>query len=375
MVVSFPSSDEFNIKPCNIAGEVCFLITPKISGVKWNKHNLIYRSLIVDSLGNIISAGLPKFHDVGVHPEICELPKDLKYCRIVTKLDGSLIIVSKYKGEFIIRTRGTVSVLDSLATGLEIDCLVRQKYSQILGYSLKETWDFSLLFEYTTPNQQIVVNYGTEPELYLIGKVNHEDYSLAPQIILDDVALTLRMKRPEYYEFENLSQLFESVKAWKGKEGVVIYLPEQKGLLRLKSDWYQNLHQLRSNLTTETLADLWFTWNQPEFKEFEKLFTESWNEDAYNWAKKAICSLFDGIKEYRKILAHLKEKVESRKHMTRKDFAIAAKAEYGDTKKFSVAMSLFLGTPIKQEILKHILLQNAKQCELGMFKNIETKEL
>jgi len=356
-----------------LAGEVCFLITPKFD-CKWDKRNLIFRSLLVDSHGNIVSAGLPKFFDANLRPDICELPKTLKHCRVVTKVDGSLIILSKYKGEFIVRSRGTHNAIEVLGTGKEIKELVYHKYSQVLGYSLKETWDFSLLFEYTTPNQQIVVNYGTEPELYLIGKVNHEDCSLAPQVDLDDIALRLRMKRPEYYQFETLEALFEDVGAWKGKEGVVIYLPEQKGLLRFKSDWYQILHRLRSNLNTETLVDLWFTWNQPDFKGFKNLFVDSWNEDAYIWAMPAISSLFDSIKEYEKILSHLKAKVEERQSWTRKDFAIAAKNEYGSTNKFSVAMSLFLGTTIKQNVLKHILLQNARQVELGTFKTANVKE-
>src|SRR4051812_24434066 len=115
--------EQFNFKEGVVAGEECVLITPKDITCKWTHENQHYRSVIVlKSSGEVISRGFSKFVNWGEKPDFqpwdMSWPIDARH-----KLDGSLLIVSKYKGEFIIRTRG---VFDARAheTGNEIDFLM-----------------------------------------------------------------------------------------------------------------------------------------------------------------------------------------------------------------------------------------------------------
>lgn len=365
MIVNFPSSEEFDFKPCQVAGEDCLLINPGVMSINWTKDNLIFRSVMVNSQKEIISAGLPKFMNAGERPDICALPNDLTGCIAVEKLDGSLVSVSKYKGEFIIRTRGSPNV-DNLTTGHEIKQLV-QKYG-VFGFCLKDTWDFSLIFEYTSPSWKIVINYGDKPDLKLIGKINHEDYSLAHQIDLDDIALKLRIGRPKYYYFTSIEQMIYDIKNWKGQEGIVLYLPERKGMLKIKSSHYLLLHGLKSNLNSDKLADMFFELNQPIYEDFCNLFEKQWDFETFMWAKLAIDEFYDSVQNYLEIVQDLKDKVQKRKDWSRKEFAIAAQQEFTG-KKFSLVMELYLDKKPKTSILKDILMEQIKPIKMGIFEN------
>ena len=99
--------EEFNLNTGLIAGENCILVTPKVIGVKWTQENKIFRSSIWDVRGNLVSASFSKFTNWGESPEEFPVPNSLKNCTVVEKMDGSLLSVTKYKGQYILRTRGT----------------------------------------------------------------------------------------------------------------------------------------------------------------------------------------------------------------------------------------------------------------------------
>ena len=157
--------DEFIVKDVIIANECCYLVTPKHIGTKWTRDNLIFRSSIWNSNGELISAGFKKFFNYHEQPDLEYQPTDLKGCTSVEKLDGSLLIVSKYKGEMIYRTRGTNTVVN-MENSYEIPLLV-EKYKKFFKSNIwySDTTEWSYLFEWITPTNKIVINYGDEGDV------------------------------------------------------------------------------------------------------------------------------------------------------------------------------------------------------------------
>lgn len=377
MHIEFPSSEEFNIKPFSFHGEMMYLVNPNHIGAKWTRDNLIFRSSVWTPEGLPVSLGLPKFFNYHEHPELSAPPKSLKGCELVEKLDGSCLIVSLYKGNLMIRTRGTTDA-KTMKNGSEIEYF-KTKYPRAFDLANRltvrdGTADHSLIFEWVTLSNKIVINYGAEPDIYLTGIINHNDYSLLSQKSVDEFANIIHVKRPKRYQFDSLEQFLADINVMQGKEGVVMYYNSGQEMRKVKTEWYNYWHSMRSNLTTDKLIDFYFMWLEPDYQEYMAKFSKDSDYETQQWAMGAISALYDGVREYKKIMNHMQEKVALRKEWNRKDFAIAAKQEYGDTKKFSIAMSLYLGTPIKPEIRKHLLLQNTKQMELGMFKPLEVKE-
>ena len=121
--MKLPNSEEFNFKDCIIADDECWLITPKNMGVKWTDENARFRSCIVRKSDNfVISQGFKKFTNYGEQSAF-EPWDDSWKIEARHKLDGSLLIVSRYKGEWILRTRGTIDARQ-LPNGHEIDLLI-----------------------------------------------------------------------------------------------------------------------------------------------------------------------------------------------------------------------------------------------------------
>ena len=235
------NQEEFNVDPHVVGEEVCYLIIPKRINVSWTRENSILRSVLVNSNNQVISCGFKKFLNLAEENSEFPVPKSLNNTTITTKLDGSLLILSRYKGNYILRTRGTVSAAN-LPNGSEIEIFKQQILNPFLEnnphFKHLETWDFSLLWEWVSPENVIVINYGDKPDWYLVGCVNHEDYSYVKQKDLDTLARDNNWKRPETYTFTSLTDLVKNIEAWQDKEGVCLYFNNDQNVVKIKSAAY-----------------------------------------------------------------------------------------------------------------------------------------
>lgn len=373
MKVNLPQDDTFILKQCNIAGDECYLVNPSHIGCKWDSQNLIFRSSIWTKDGHPVSLGLSKFFNFHEHPEIEPPPTDLKGCQLVEKLDGSCLILSLYKGQTIIRTRGTVDAT-ALKTGAEISIL-KQKYPRAFDLANRltvrdGTADHSLIFEWVG-SQKIVLDYGSEPDMYLTAAINHNDYSLLSQDSLDKLADILKVKRPKRYNFNTIEEMLKGIEALQGQEGICLYYNGGQNIRKIKSSWYLALHSLKSNLTIDKLADLWLILGKPSLPEFDAKFEAQFDYECLVFAKSAIEELYKGITIiYIKILNKINKDYQENKALSRKDYAIKMQKIY-QNKEFTIAMNLYLDKPISDDIIKYILLENVKPIKIGMFSNEE----
>lgn len=239
----------FEYKECEIAGDPCWLVTPDHIGVKWTEANKHLRSAIIrQSDGLVISSGFRKFVNFHESPDF--EPWDTNWpVEAVHKMDGSLLIVSKYKGELICRTRGTTDAR-KLPNGHEIDGLVEK-------YKLKEWFDggsqsspWSFLFEWTTPTNIIVVREHSEPTLTLIGAINNLTGNYSSQVTLNSIAIQTGIGRPKHYVYNSIAECLADVAAWKGSEGVVLVSPDGETLKKIKAEEYLRLHRLKSSVSS-----------------------------------------------------------------------------------------------------------------------------
>ena len=177
--------DQFYVNEHIFAGELVYLVIPQQIGCEWSKENKVFRSSVWNSEGELISACFPKFVNWGEKPEVFPVPTSLKNCVVMEKLDGSALIVSKYKGQYIIRTRGTIDAAKMEKNGFEIE-IFKNEVLPLLG-ELPFTCNKSFIFEWTSPLNQIVINYGDKPKFTLIGTVYHDNYSLETEEDLDKI--------------------------------------------------------------------------------------------------------------------------------------------------------------------------------------------
>lgn len=355
------------------------LITPShsaaVGNAAWTRDNLWWRSRVETVRGELVSQGFGKFFNLGMGPldlniGLTDVAKAVAHGDAVAtlKLDGSLLIRSVYKSQIVLRTRGSFTY-EHLDNAFEMEEF-KQKYP--LLFDPVFAYNYSLLLEWVSPNNTIVIKY-PEPELVLVGAVDHRSMSYMRSEELKSLAEMIDVKMVDYFPLTNKGweDLYANLESNHEIEGYVIRLNNEQNLVKVKCAPYLTKHSLKSRLDSETLADMYFQYGRPDFTGFMGEFSKAFDEEVAMWAMPAIASLYDGVRNLNAIEEHIVEKVAQRREegLSRKEFAIVTQNEYGKTKKFSLAMNLFLGLKDKNEkLLKSILLQNTKQIEMSFMK-------
>lgn len=243
------------------------LINPGFDKGKWEQNQLHLRSLLCDEHGNVLSAGWPKFHNYGEIPE-----KDLLVEKAIVnglawhsdKLDGSLIIRTVINGEVHFRTRGSHQLGDFEP---EVMAIVREKYPKLLVVDNAVDSSISYLFEYTSPNNKIILDY-SEPELTLLGAVTWKNGTLeytnwSEEDIRKDSEY-FGVPAVKFYKLSNkLTELLDEVSRWTNLEGIVVrcLLDDNKiHFVKIKAAEYIRLHSLRFHFSNEKVK--LFVWSK-----------------------------------------------------------------------------------------------------------------
>lgn len=367
MKVDLQSIDltQFYVNEHVLNGEAVYLVIPKQIGVKWAKETKVFRSSVWDSNGELISAGFPKFTNWGEAPDVFPLPTSLKNATIVEKVDGSLLIVSKWKGQYILRTRGTVDATQ-LDNGHELE-IFNNTILPLFGKDWLDygpSWNVSFLFEWTSPNQKIILNYGDSPDWYFVGAVNHRDYSIWTQEELDGFAACVGFKRPVTYTFSTIEDLMANVEQWKGKEGVCVYSNEDQLIHKVKSAWYLTLHHMKSELSSrEKVIDVWFNFGKPSYTEFYEKVETQFDHELAEQIRGDISNICDAWKEVLKIEEGMKKflKEQVLPMPTRKLQAVVVIQSYGKTNRANFLFKLLDGKTLSDEDYKKLLWQVLKK--------------
>jgi hypothetical protein len=360
MKIRLPIEDGyFNITPSKFCGLDCFLITPQIDA-KWNESNLFYRSLILDKEGNVLSSGFPKFFNYGEKVECYPDPENFNDWKFEDKIDGSLLIADYVNGQFSMRTRGTVSyITQENAKDFE---LLPEKHPKVVEF-LKENDHISLLFEIVTPSNVIVVR-PKQLEFYLIGAINKNGMCVVSSENLTNIWRKIGpISSPQSYNFLNtkdISKIAETIKHWRGKEGIVISYNNGQNRIKLKSDWYLFCHRVKSQLNSQNnLIEYYIESNMPVFEDFyKKIETEFDFEIAFQLKDQIekICNAGELSKKY---IDNIIEMVyDIRKVESRKEQAEMIKRSYKDDS--SYAFSILDNKEINKNQLTKLIERNIK---------------
>jgi RNA ligase len=199
----------------------------------WNETLLMCRGLVTDNEGNIVARPFKKFFNLEekkhVHSDTYT---------IWEKVDGSLGILFCYNGEWIISSRGSFTSDQS------------RKAGEILGKTEGRP-DFlvdgnTYLFEIVYPENQIVLNYGSEEKLVFLGFVNNE----TGEEFTPDKVEQSEFEIPTKHELGDYNSV--SALNWENHEGfVVVFSNGQK--MKIKFEWYLKRHKIVWSLTNRLL--------------------------------------------------------------------------------------------------------------------------
>ena len=324
-VISFPQA-EFILRDGNVAGEPVVLITPEHIGCKWTNDNLHFRSSVWTRDGELVSPGFRKFFNYGEQPALYpSLPEDLSGVSCIEKIDGSCLIVSRFRGETIARTRGTFDASRMELSGHDIEFL-KSKYPKAFFNSFLES--STLLYEWTSPSNKIVLDYGNEPDIYLVGCIRHDDYSLVPQSQLDEMAESIDVKRPQRYFFDSVTHLIDTVKAFQDSEGVCAYYNNDQTIVKVKGVRYLALHSFKSHCTLSSLLDVFLTLGVPTYQELAHHVESTFDYECRAMAESHIKTITDAGDVLRSGVDAMQALVAEWRSRSKKEFALFVLSEH-----------------------------------------------
>jgi hypothetical protein len=345
----------------------CFLVQPVPFGTVWNKDNLIFRSSLWDSEGNPVSLSFKKFFNLDEKPDLFPTPS-LAYARLMEKLDGSTLIFSKYKGNLVVRTRGTVDVR-AQPNGNEVDFLLN-KYPKFKAFLDSAQNTQSFIFEWTTPSNRIVLDYGNEPDMALIGMIYHDDYSMVSQAALDMLAEGMGLRRPKTYSYDSIEDMKKAVTEMRDKEGICLYYNNEQDILKIKSAHYLFLHRAKSEISSiDKVIDVYIDWfmdrhkSSPEstgYPEFFEYLTEKFDFEIANMATGHASKICEAMIEVKKIMDELVLFSFSCINIPRKQAAAEILKAYSETDRASIVFKMLDAKYIGADEYKKILYQVLK---------------
>jgi RNA ligase len=194
----------------------------------WDEVTLMCRGLVTDNTGDIVATPFQKFFNI----EEGKFTPTENF-EVYEKMDGSLGIVFWYQGQWVVATRGSFTS-DQAIKSREI----LKKYNTDIMFR-----HLTFCFEIIYPENRIVLDYGDDEKLVLLGTFNKDgkeiDVEMWSQYGFDVVK--------KYDGISDYKQLKEMVK--NDQEGFVVKF-SNGDRVKVKGVEYLRLHKIMTNVTT-----------------------------------------------------------------------------------------------------------------------------
>ena len=343
-----------------------------VSNEGWSKENLWLRSRVeCIKTGDTVSQGFGKFFNLGQGPDGLRIDADTILTAIhnnqrvvaTLKYDGSCLIRSVYKDKVMFRTRGSLAFTYHDGAQAEMDAFV-SKYPRLLDPSWES--NRSLLFEWLTPDFQIVIKY-EEADLRLLGGVDHGHRHFThlrylKMEELEPISQECGISLIEYYAIDSVQgwhHFYREVVDHKEIEGYVLRLDDEQALVKVKSQPYLTKHGVKSNLSFKSMVEFWLQHGQEGIYhsilgQLEKLY----DEEVVMWALPFVDNLFVAVEAWIVARDEVAELVAERRHWPRKDFAIHMQERFkADRSLFALAMQLWQDKPVEDKMIRNFMMR------------------
>lgn len=244
----------------------------------WDEITIQCRGLVTNSNGEIVARPFKKFFNL---EELDELPKG--EFKIYEKLDGSLGVLFFYDGEWILASRGSFTSEQSIK-GTEM----------LKNFNLNPlNTGYTYLFEIIYPKNRIVVDYGSDEKLILLGIVHTtiDDFEISLDAC-EFISETGFELVKEYDITDDITSLKDTIS--NDNEGYVLKFNNRPIYrVKIKGEEYVRLHRIITNISNRDIWELLKN-NQPLDELLEKV-----PDEFYDWVKSTVYDLqqkFDKIK-------------------------------------------------------------------------------
>ena len=194
----------------------------------WDEVTLMCRGLVTDNEGDIVATPFQKFFNI----EEGKFEPTEKF-EVYEKMDGSLGIVFWYEGQWVVATRGSFTS-DQAIKAREI---LRKYNTDIMFRHL------TFCFEIIYPENRIVLDYGDDEKLVLLGTFNKDGKEVDSEI-WSQWGFDVVKKYDGIKDFRELKSMIKD-----NQEGFVVKF-SNGNRIKVKGLEYLRLHNIMTNVTT-----------------------------------------------------------------------------------------------------------------------------
>ena len=203
----------------------------------WDEVTLAARGLVTDGSGRVVARPFSKLFNIeeGKHTPTQEF-------EVFEKMDGSLGIVFVYECQVVYATRGSFA---SDQAKWMADWGGKYNFSDII------VGGYTYLFEIIYPENRIVVDYGGESRLVLLGVIKTDT---GEEIMWNDLSAFEGWDLVKRYDgISDYTTLKGMVK--NNQEGFVVRF-SNGNRVKIKGEEYLRLHRIMTNLSTTAIWDV-----------------------------------------------------------------------------------------------------------------------
>lgn len=202
----------------------------------WDDITLMCRGLVTDDKGNIVARPFKKFFNL---EEQKHTPTE--EFEVFEKMDGSLGIVFKYNNEVVYATRGSFT---------SDQAMWMSKYGKEYNFQDILVEGHTYLFEIIYPENRIVVDYGKQERLVLLGIIKTES---GEEIPYDDISFDGWDIVEKYNGIRDYSELKDKIR--QNHEGFVIRF-SNGDRIKIKGEEYLRLHKIMTEVSTTAIWEV-----------------------------------------------------------------------------------------------------------------------
>jgi T4 RnlA family RNA ligase len=206
----------------------------------WDEITLQTRGLVTDDEGNVVARPFKKFFNLeeGKHTPTEEF-------EVYEKMDGSLGILFFYEGQWVVATRGSFTS-DQAMKAQE---MIKSKY---IVESIPK--GYTTLVEIIFPKNRIVVDYGDEESLVVLGMTSRMsgkemDYESLLNVH-NESGMTVVKKYDKITDYTFLKKMIADT-----HEGFVVRFSNGERI-KIKGEEYLRLHKIMTNLSTTAVWEV-----------------------------------------------------------------------------------------------------------------------
>ena len=232
----------------------------------WNEVTIASRGLILhDETGEIIARPFPKFFNYSEGKTPSELM--VGDIHVTEKLDGSL-------GLSFINPNGELEI--TTAGGFQSEQAAHA--TKVYNERYKGKWEpregYTYLWEIIYPENRIVVDYGDEDDIYLLGAV---EIATGKNLTVDEIPEWKWKKATTYDGFDAMEKVVNAPDR-ENREGFIVTFKETGVKIKIKHENYVQLHRIMTGISERSIHSLLASGGKSQLDEIKQTAPEEFTD-------------------------------------------------------------------------------------------------